>query len=204
MVADATPTVAELDGPGDWLQGVRRLPSPNADERPAAVGIDLLVVHGISLPPGRFGGGYIDALFTNTLEPALHPYFADIAGLRVSAHLLVDRDGTLTQYVPFTRRAWHAGRSNWGGRARCNDFSIGVELEGTDDSPYTDAQYTRLGALARCLMRRWPAITPARVVGHADIAPGRKTDPGSAFDWQRLRALLPCAVGPRRASGEQP
>lgn len=172
------------------LDAARYIPSPNCDDRPDGVVADLIVVHGISLPPGEFGGAWIDALFTNTLDPAAHPYFRAIAGLRVSAHLLIRRDGEIVQYVPFHRRAWHAGESVYAGRHRCNDFSIGVELEGTDDRPYEDRQYARLAAVIAALRKVYPAITPDRLAGHADIAPGRKTDPGPAFDWARLRRLL--------------
>ena len=180
----------ELEAGGGWLHGVRRMPSPNCDERPVHCGVDVIVVHGISLPPGEFGGGHVDALFTNTLDPSAHAYFADIAALRLSAHLLIDRKGDVTQYVPFDRRAWHAGESCFQDRQRCNDFSVGIELEGTDDLPYEDSQYQRLAAVIRALMRRWPDITPERIVGHSDIAPGRKTDPGPAFDWKRLRRMI--------------
>ena len=180
----------QLDDGGNWLREARRCPSPNHDARPAGVAVDLLVVHGISLPPGQFGGPFVDDLFCNRLDPNAHPYFRDIAGLRVSAHLLVRRDGGLVQYVPFAARAWHAGVSVFQGRARCNDYSIGVELEGTDDTPYTDAQYDRLGVFARLALRRWPGMERDRIVGHCHVAPGRKTDPGDAFDWQRLRAAL--------------
>ena len=169
------------------LRGARQVESPNCDDRPPGQAPELLVVHGISLPPGEFGGPWIDALFTNTLPPDEHPYFATIAGLRVSAHVLVRRDGSAVQYVPFQRRAWHAGTSQWRGRERCNDFSIGIELEGTDDVPYTAAQYTMLARLVRALRRAYPI---ADVAGHSDIAPSRKTDPGPAFDWARLRRLL--------------
>ena len=173
-----------------WLAPARRLPSPNHDERPAGTVVDLLVVHGISLPPGEFGGPWIDALFTNRLDPAAHDYFRDICTLRVSAHVLIRRDGEVVQYVSFDRRAWHAGQSSFGGRERCNDFSVGIELEGCDDQPYGDAQYLALAAVTRALMQAYPAIEPARIVGHSDIAPGRKTDPGPCFDWSRYRALL--------------
>lgn len=164
----------------------RQVPSPNHDARPETA-IDLLVVHGISLPPSRFGGPYIDQLFTNCLCPDEHPYFAGVAGLKVSSHLLIRRCGELVQYVPLTRRAWHAGVSRWGGRSRCNDFSIGIELEGDDETPYTDAQYHCLAAATRAIRATYPAITPDRVVGHCHIAPERKTDPGPYFDWARLR-----------------
>lgn len=166
------------------------LPSPNCDARPPDSIIDLVVVHGISLPPGEFGGGHIAALFTNRLDPGGHPYFAEIAHLRVSAHLLIRRDGELLQFVPFHQRAWHAGVSSFEGRSACNDFSVGIELEGVDDLPYEPVQLERLAAVIRALSRAYPAIRPDRVVGHSDVAPGRKTDPGSAFDWCRLHALL--------------
>lgn len=172
------------------LSGARLLLSPNYDDRPEGTAIDLLVVHGISLPPGEFGGGDIDRLFTNCLDPGAHQYFAAIAPLRVSAHALIRRDGSITQYVPFHRRAWHAGESCYEGRRRCNDFSIGIELEGTDDCPYEEAQYQTLAAVARALMAAYPGITRERITGHEHIAPGRKTDPGPAFDWQHFRELL--------------
>lgn len=182
------------------LLGVRRCPSPNHDARPPAATVDTLVVHGITLPPGRFGGGYIDALFANRLDADAHPYFADVAALRVSAHALITRTGVLTQYVNFDRRAWHAGRSCFGGRGDVNDFAIGVELEGTDDCPYTPAQYAQLGRLSAALLRYYPGITRSRIVGHSDIAPGRKTDPGPAFDWSRFdQALTTAAIHFREA-----
>jgi AmpD protein len=183
----AIPSIDEVSG---RLNGARQAPSPNADDRPPGTAIDLVVVHGISLPPGEFGGPWIDALFTNTLDATAHPYFAAVAGLRVSAHLLVRRDGELVQYVPFHRRAWHAGASCFQDRECCNDFSIGIELEGTDTVPYSADQYRRLAAVLAAVMRAYPAVTPARIAGHCDVAPGRKTDPGPAFDWARLRALL--------------
>lgn len=168
--------------------------SPNYDARRIAGDIDLLVIHGISLPPGEFGGPYIEQLFTNRLDPAGHPYFADIADLRVSAHLLVRRDGALYQFVPFTCRAWHAGESRFGAHEGCNDFSIGIELEGTDTIPYTGAQYRTLVAVTRALQRAYPAIRDTHIVGHCDIAPGRKTDPGPAFDWDGYRQALAAPV----------
>jgi AmpD protein len=174
---------------GRLLEAVQR-PSPNCDERPVDLPVDLLVVHGISLPPGEFGGPWIDHLFLNTLDPGAHPYFGRIQGLRVSAHLLIRRDGGVVQYVPFHKRAWHAGQSSWRGRERCNDFSIGIELEGTDEQPYEAVQYRRLAEVAAALIRAYPELGPDRIVGHSDIAPGRKTDPGPAFDWPRLRRLL--------------
>lgn len=171
-----------------WLSAARRCPSPNQNERPAGVPVSLLVVHGISLPPGEFGGPFIDALFTNSLNPDLHPYFREVACLTVSAHLLVRRDGEVVQYVPFDRRAWHAGRSCYHGQENCNDFSIGIELEGTDEIPYTRQQYDVLARVLGVLEQAYPA-TRGHLAGHSDIAPGRKTDPGPSFDWDRLRAL---------------
>jgi len=165
----------------------RQIPSPNHDARPAGTNITLVVVHAISLPPGEFGGDGIERLFTNRLDPGAHPYFATVATLKVSSHFLIRRDGTLVQFVSCADRAWHAGVSAWNGRQRCNDFSIGVELEGTDENPYTAAQYAVLARLAKALRRRYPI---ADVVGHSDIAPGRKTDPGPAFDWVRFRRLV--------------
>lgn len=173
-----------------WLESARRVPSPNCDARPVGVNIDLLVIHGISLPPGKFGGDWIEAFFTNRLRGPEHPYFAAICDLRVSAHLVIDRRGEVCQYVPFHMRAWHAGGSQFRGRPRCNDFSIGIELEGTDDIPYETAQYVTLARVAHRLMEAYPGITPDRVVGHSDIAPGRKTDPGPVFDWRYLRSLV--------------
>jgi AmpD protein len=176
----------QLDADG-WLQSVRRIPSPNCDERPAGCAVELIVIHAISLPPGAFGGAGIVELFTNLLDPAAHPDYAAIAGTRVSAHFVIRRGGDLIQFVPCGRRAWHAGESSWRGRERCNDFSIGIELEGTDDTAFEDAQYATLAALTRALRARY-RITD--VVGHSDIAPGRKTDPGPRFQWGRYRALM--------------
>jgi len=173
-----------------WLEPARRVDSPNCDDRPAGLRPELVVVHGISLPPGEFGGPWIDALFTNCLPPDAHPYFAQVASLRVSAHALVRRDGEVVQYVPFHRRAWHAGQSAWRGRERCNDFSIGVELEGTDASAYDHAQYRVLSQLIAELCRAYRTLSPEHIVGHSDVAPGRKSDPGIAFDWPLLRALV--------------
>ncbi len=179
-----------IDPCSGWVSRARHVASPNCDERPPATLVDLVVIHGISLPPGRFGGPWIDALFTNTLCPSVHPYFEQLHGLRVSSHLLVRRRGELVQYVPLHRRAWHAGVSRFGGRERCNDFSIGIELEGEDHRPYTEVQYRRLFGLLRAIMVAYPAVTPARVVGHCHVAPGRKSDPGPVFDWQRLYVEL--------------
>lgn len=171
-----------IDADG-WHRRARRRESPNQDERPGDCPIELLVIHHISLPPGRFGGDAIERLFTNRLDPAEDPAFAALQGLRVSAHFLVRRGGELMQFVPTLRRAWHAGASRFDGRERCNDFSIGIELEGCGDVPYTAAQYRRLIALTRALARRHPLRWLA---GHSDIAPGRKTDPGPSFDWRRF------------------
>ncbi len=165
-------------------------PSPNCNERPAGASPELIVLHNISLPPGQFGGGHVHAFFCNRLDPSAHPFFAEVAELCVSAHFLVDRRGRLTQYVSCDRRAWHAGVSEWCGRDNCNDFSIGIELEGTDHTPYSDAQYTALGALVPALCAAYPSLDPSRITGHSDIAPGRKSDPGPAFDWPRLDGLL--------------
>jgi AmpD protein len=172
------------------LDGAAFTASPNCDDRPSGCVPELIVVHGISLPPGEFGGPWIERLFTNSLEPDAHPYFAMIGELRVSAHALIRRDGGVVQFVPFGRRAWHAGASSWKGRERCNDFSIGIELEGSDDDPYEQIQYEQLAAIARVLMRHYPGIKREHIVGHSDIAPGRKTDPGPHFDWNRLYTLL--------------
>lgn len=170
--------------------------SPNYNKRPLSPDPSLLVVHNISLPPGQFSGDAIEQFFCNQLDPSAHPYFQTIADLKVSSHLLVRRDGSVLQFVNLRDRAWHAGRSSFHGEDECNDFSVGIELEGTDDTPYTDAQYERLSTLAALIMAAWPEITPDRITGHSDIAPGRKTDPGPAFDWSRflgeLKQLVSC------------
>ena len=176
------------------IEGVRYMASPNCDDRPSGSIIELIVIHAISLPPRQFGGEGILRLFTNRLDPGEHPYYAHIAGLRVSAHFLIRRDGELIQFVPVERRAWHAGESKWKGRTRCNDFSIGIELEGSDETPFEDAQYAALALLTAALSARFPF---AEIAGHCDIAPGRKTDPGPCFDWERYLASLPA----RRACG---
>lgn len=176
----------KLDADG-VLSGARFIPSPNHDERPEGTAIELLVVHGISLPPGEFGGSGVEELFTNSLDHGAHPYYEQLRGMRVSAHFFIRRDGEIIQFVPCSRRAWHAGISSWCGRERCNDFSVGVELEGADESPYDDAQYAALAHLAAALQRTYPIRD---ILGHSDIAPGRKTDPGPTFEWPRLRALL--------------
>jgi N-acetyl-anhydromuramoyl-L-alanine amidase len=175
--------------PDGWLEaaGLRRVPSPNRDARPADAEISLLLLHSISLPPGEFGGDSIERLFTNTLDPAAHPYFRDIAALEVSSHFLVRRDGALVQFVPVHERAWHAGASTWRGRSRCNDFSVGVELEGTDDGAFEDAQYARLRELVHTLRGRLPLRD---VAAHSEVAPQRKTDPGPGFDWPRFLAAI--------------
>jgi AmpD protein len=175
-----------LDAEGR-LPGVRFVASPNCDARPDAESITLIVLHGISLPPGEFGGDGVERLFTNSLDANAHPYYAQIVALRVSAHFVVRRRGEIVQFVPCAQRAWHAGASSWRGRERCNDFSVGIELEGADDVPYTAAQYRASAKLAAAIARRYPI---AEVVGHSDVAPGRKTDPGPAFDWLRFRAEL--------------
>ena len=184
------------------MRGARYLASPHCDARPAGMAVDLLVIHGISLPPGEFGGPWIERLFLGTLPVDAHPYFAGIAALKVASHLLIRRDGELLQFVPFHLRAWHAGASSFQGREACNDFSIGVELEGADDVPYAPEQYQRLADVTAALMRAYPGITSARLVGHSDVAPGRKTDPGPAFDWSRYRDIL--ASGPSPMSTTPP
>lgn len=168
-----------------WLAGLQFCPSPHCNDRPPGESISLLIVHNISLPPGEFGGGHVQSFFRGELDPQAHPYFAEIAPLRVSAHFLIERDGTTTQFVSCLQRAWHAGASRYAGRSDCNDFSIGVELEGTDYLPYTDAQYAALHSLTLSLQQAYPAITTQRITGHEFVAPGRKSDPGPAFDWQR-------------------
>ena len=173
-----------IDAAG-WLTDARQLPSPNCDARPDGTATELIVIHNISLPPDVFDGDAVIDLFTNRLDWDAHPYYQGIRGLRVSAHFFIRRDGTLIQFVPCTLRAWHAGTSTWQGRERCNDFSIGIELEGADDQPFTEAQYAALAPLVRLLKQAYPIQA---VVGHSDIAAGRKTDPGPHFDWQRLHA----------------
>jgi len=178
-------TFAVSPGAG-LLRPATQCPSPNQDERPDGTQPSMIILHGISLPPGQFGGAHIESLFTNRLDCDAHPYFREIEGLTVSAHLLIRRDGDIVQFVPFARRAWHAGASRFQGRSCCNDFSIGIELEGTDDTAYTDAQYAQLGPVIVAIQSVYPAITIRRIAGHCDVAPGRKTDPGPAFEWLRL------------------
>lgn len=171
-----------MDAAG-WVRGARHVASPNADERPAGMPIELVVIHSISLPPGEYGGSGVVELFGNRLDPAAHPYYRDIHALKVSAHFFIRRDGELIQFVPCSQRAWHAGISQWDGRERCNDYSIGIELEGSDDEAFEHVQYAALNALLALLRRTYPIRA---VVGHSDIAPGRKTDPGPHFDWSRI------------------
>ncbi len=175
-----------LDGLG-WVTGVQRIASPNHDARPLGTAIDLLVIHNISLPPDEFGGAAITKLFCNTLDTEAHPYYAQLKGVRVSAHFLIRRTGEVIQYVSCSKRAWHAGASTWRGRTACNNFSIGVELEGCDTMAFTDAQYAALAKLTRRLKRAYPIRD---IVGHSDIAPGRKTDPGPCFEWGHYLALI--------------
>ena len=179
----------QLDPASGWFEGVQHCPSPNCNARPSDE-ISLLVIHNISLPPAQFATGKVQEFFQNRLDVTEHPYFAGFADLRVSAHFLIERDGAITQFVSCLERAWHAGVSLFDGREGCNDFSLGIELEGTDDLPFTDAQYRALSALTRQLQAAFSAITTERIQGHSDIAPGRKTDPGPAFDWARYRAAL--------------
>jgi N-acetyl-anhydromuramoyl-L-alanine amidase len=183
------PVNLTIDSATDLLAGVRQVLSPHFDARPGECVAELIVVHGISLPPGEFGGPWIDRLFTGNLPPDDHPYFKQIAARRVSAHALIRRDGEIVQYVPFDARAWHAGTSEYQGRVGCNDFSIGIELEGEDERPYEDAQYGALAGLIGALLAAYPSLNRDRIVGHSDVAPGRKTDPGVMFDWERLRRL---------------
>ena len=180
----------KLDSSRDRFLDARQVCSPNFDERPDGCELSLIVVHGISLPPGAYGGPEIDRFFTNTLEPDAHPYFAEITHLRVSSHLLVRRDGEVVQYVSFLKRAWHAGESSYEGCSACNDFSIGIELEGQDEEPYTPLQYERLAEVIHSLTEAFPGLSTQRVAGHCDIAPRRKTDPGPAFEWGLLRQQL--------------
>ena len=172
------------------INEARQLASPNCDDRPATSEPELIVVHGISLPPGEYGGPWIDQLFTNKLPPDSHPYFSEVADMRVSSHFLIRRDGELVQYVPLGRRAWHAGQSCYDGRESCNDFSVGIELEGVDTEPYEQLQYERLADLIKTLRNEVASLRDADIVGHSDIAPGRKTDPGEAFEWPLLKRLL--------------
>jgi AmpD protein len=173
-----------------WLKSAESIPSPNFDSRPGNARIKLIVVHGISLPPGEYGGGHIREFFCNRLNPAAHNYFHSICEMKVSAHCLIERDGNIVQFVSFLDRAWHAGASEWRGESACNDFSIGIELEGCDEEAYEARQYASLAGLIAALRERYPDIAADALAGHSDIAPRRKTDPGPAFDWQRLERLL--------------
>lgn len=180
----------KIDAQTNSLASATYIASPNHNERPLNTIVDLLVIHSISLPPGEFGGDFIERLFTNQLDSTAHPYFEEIAHLKVSSHVLIRRDGEVIQFVPFDKRAWHAGQSIFQGRENCNDFSIGIELEGADTVPYQPVQYQKLVQLTNTIMQAYPAITKDRIVGHSDIAPGRKTDPGAAFDWKYFKELL--------------
>jgi len=173
-----------------WLQQASQVPSPNYDDRPADEPVSLLVIHCISLPPEQFGGDYIDQLFCNQLNPDDHPYFKDIHQLKVSSHLLIKREGEIIQFVPFNKRAWHAGASEYKGLKQCNDFSIGIELEGSENQPYTDIQYKQLIAVTAALIDHYPGLSNNQIVAHSDIAPGRKTDPGKSFNWDKYLAGL--------------
>lgn len=179
-----------IDPATGLLPDTTYLASPNQDERPANTDIDMIVIHGISLPPGQFGGNTIERFFCNHLDTSEHPALADISHLKVSSHLLIKRTGEIIQFVPFGKRAWHAGESFFEGKARCNDFSIGIELEGTDDIAYEPVQYRQLSRAILAIMQAYPKVSMGRIVGHADIAPGRKTDPGAAFDWSYLKGML--------------
>ncbi len=179
----------QLNPETGWVAGITHCPSPNCNARPTGE-VSLLVIHNISLPPGQFGTGKVQQFFQNQLDPTEHPYFQEIAALTVSAHFLIERDGAITQFVSCAERAWHAGVSCFAERSGCNDFSLGIELEGTDDAPYSEAQYAALIALTRLLQQAYPQISAERICGHCDIAPTRKTDPGPAFDWARYRAAL--------------
>jgi AmpD protein len=183
----------QVDLESGLMRGVAQIASPNCDARPPGVEADLIVVHGISLPPGEFGGPWIDRLFTNTLPVDAHPYFAEVAPLRVSAHVAIQRTGAVTQYVKFSERAWHAGQSSFEGRAACNDFSVGIEIEGTDTLAYEGAQYHALAEVVAALCAAYPRLSADRLVGHSDVSPGRKTDPGPAFDWPRARRMIAAA-----------
>ena len=188
-----------IDTDSGLLEQARYIASPNHDERPSDCAPELIIVHGISLPPDEYGGPWIDRLFTNSLASDAHPYFATIAHLKVSSHVLVRRDGELVQYVPFHLRAWHAGASTYCGRERCNDFSVGIELEGSDEVPYEPIQYRQLTKIIVALLKAYPSLSPERIAGHSEVSPGRKTDPGEAFDWMRLRAMLSAEMTLRSA-----
>jgi len=179
-----------IDPASHLVVGVRYAPSPNFDERPVNTPLSLVVVHNISLPPNEFSGPYIEQLFTNQLDPSAHPYFEEIKDHKVSAHILIRRDGEVVQFVPFNKRAWHAGQSSYKGCENCNDFAIGIELEGVDETPYEELQYSVLATLVDSLRMVYPSLSKKDIVGHSDIAPGRKTDPGMAFQWKKFREQL--------------
>jgi len=182
-----SPIIIDSDG---WLNHIKHHPSPNFDDRPSDTSIDLLVIHNISLPPEQFGDNYILDFFTNQLDATAHPYFKEIADMTVSAHVLIRRDGEIIQLVSFNKRAWHAGQSNFNGQERCNDFSIGIELEGSDTQIFTEDQYHSLITITQILLNNYSELTPDRITGHSDISPGRKTDPGDFFDWKRYKNQL--------------
>jgi N-acetyl-anhydromuramoyl-L-alanine amidase len=182
--------VSRIDPTSGLVEGARLVPSPNHDSRPEQAIIEAIVVHSISLPPGTFGGAGVEQLFCNQLDPGEHPYYREINGLKVSAHLFIRRNGELIQFVPFHQRAWHAGESYCEGRTRVNDFSIGIELEGTDTESFEDAQYVQLAEVTKAIMRSYPRVTPQHIYAHSDVAPGRKTDPGNGFDWDRYLRML--------------
>jgi len=183
-------TVKSLTIQQNWIISARHVISPNCDLRPENIDINLLVIHCISLPPDKFDGTWIDALFTNTLDADFHPYFEEIKDMEVSSHLLIRRSGELVQYVPFNKKAWHAGKSSYQGIKNCNDYSIGIELEGSENLPFEEIQYKMLAAVTQLLMTVYPSLSTTRIVGHSDIAPGRKKDPGPHFDWGKYRAAL--------------
>jgi len=184
--SEQNPGNYRVDRATGTIEPAIQCPSPNHDDRPVGSEPELLIVHGISLPPGEYGGRKVEEFFCNRLDPTLHPYFEEIVDMRVSAHLLLERDGRLLQFVSFDNRAWHAGESTFRGRNCCNDFAIGIELEGTDETPYSDAQYAGLAGITLAICAAYPGIRPATIAGHCDVAPGRKSDPGPAFDWLRL------------------
>jgi len=185
-----TDETVKINTKSGLIEGVSYIPSPNMDERPDGVAIDLVVIHSISLPPGQYGGHWIEKFFCNQLPLDAHPYFKEIIEMKVSSHALIQRDGSILQFVPFHKRAWHAGESSFQGRDACNDFSIGIELEGTDTDAFESRQYDQLASLIRGLEQTYPLVTSDRVTGHSDIAPMRKTDPGSGFDWEKISKLL--------------
>lgn len=182
--------LTELNIKNGWLSGEKRVLSPHFDPRPDVSDISLLVIHYISLPPEEFGGDFIDRFFEGTLDPTIHPYFEEIKDIRVSAHCLINRKGEITQYVNFNDMAWHAGLSNFEGREKCNEFSIGIEMEGSNEQPFTPEQYQSLAKLTKEIMQAYPQITKERIAGHCDIAPGRKVDPGQYFDWEYYKSLI--------------